>query len=216
MIGWPRIRDAQPNTVHFNVTDLQRLGLIRSVITQNVDRLHQRAGSANTIDLHGRLDQVKCLDCGAMVTREAIQHWLEAHNPMTAGQEAAPRPDGDADLPDALIAEFAVPDCLQCGGVLMPDVVFFGGNVPRARIEACFDAINVCDGLLVIGSSLNVYSGYRFCRHAASLGKKIVILNKGITRADDLCSEKYTDNPFLILKAATSQILTNEGVNTHG
>ena len=216
VIGWPRVRDAQPNTVHFNVTDLQRLGLIRSVITQNVDRLHQRAGCENAIDLHGRLDQVVCLDCDATVTRESIQQWLERHNPTLDIAGAIPQPDGDADLPDALIADFAIPDCTACGGTLMPNVVFFGGNVPRARIDACFEAINSCDGLLVLGSSLNVYSGYRFCRHAASMGKKIVILNEGITRADDLCDEKYTDAPFLTLNAATTRLVASEGDRAHG
>ena len=168
-LGWPRVGAAQPNASHTALVKLEQAGLLTGVITQNVDRLHQRAGSQRVIDLHGRLDQVKCLDCGHITTREAIQNWIEAHNALPNASALKLRPDGDADLPGNYVSDFRVPQCQQCGGVVMPEVVFFGGTVPRPIVDECYQMIDASEGMLVIGSSLSVYSGLRFCRYAVNL-----------------------------------------------
>ncbi len=192
MRGWPAVRDARPNAAHRALAALERSGRVGTLITQNVDRLHQQAGSHRVIDLHGRLDRVRCLDCGAHQCREALQQQLTAMNPLAASAPPAKaRPDGDADLPDALVEKIQVPDCKACGGVLMPDVVFFGGTVPRPRVQTCMQAVDEADALLVVGCSLQVFSGYRFCRRAAEAGKTVAIINPGITRADDLADVKW-------------------------
>jgi len=190
--GWPAVQLAQPNTSHLTLVQLEQRGHIPLLVTQNVDRLHQRAGQRNVIDLHGRLDQVVCLDCGGRVERTEIQQRLAALNPhlQTAGTLA---PDGDADVPDQLVADVVVPDCLLCGGLLKPDVVFFGDSVNREIVAAINVAIEQADALLVIGSSLMVYSGFRFCRQAAAIGRPIACINPGTTRADDLFELKITD-----------------------
>ncbi|TGD73616.1 NAD-dependent protein deacetylase [Mangrovimicrobium sediminis] len=189
--GWPAVRDAQPNAAHRALAALEHDGRIELLITQNVDRLHQRAGSRRVIDLHGRVDRVRCLGCGALDERDALQGWLEANN-APAPARAAARPDGDSELPDddTALALFKVPDCARCAGTLMPDVVFFGGNVPRARVDSSLAALQRADALLVIGSSLQVYSGYRFCRKAREWNKPIALLNPGKTRADDIADLK--------------------------
>ncbi len=187
MAGWPVLRNAQPNPAHHALARLESRGRIELLITQNVDRLHQRAGSRRVIDLHGRVDRVRCLDCGAISEREALQHWLEHHNaPLKAAGEA--RPDGDSDIPEHSLADFQVPPCGQCAGVLIPDVVFYGGNVPKARVDSCRTALDRAGALLVVGSSLQVYSGFRFCRLAHAAGKPIAIVNTGATRGDALAS----------------------------
>lgn len=190
MRGWPAVRDARPNAAHLALAQLERMGHITLLITQNVDRLHQRAGSKTVVDLHGRLDQVRCMVCTAIFAREHIQHTLERTNPMRAHARHESRPDGDADVPDELVASFTNPVCEECEGTLIPDVVFFGGSVPSARVERCAGAIAAADALLVVGSSLQVYSGFRFCRLATQLGKPLVILNPGTTRADSLARLK--------------------------
>lgn len=185
MAGWPQVSRAQPNAAHHALARLESRQRIERVITQNVDRLHQRAGSRRVIDLHGRVDRVRCLDCAALSEREPLQAWLEARNgPVRDAPEA--RPDGDSAVPESTLAGFQVPECAACGGVLMPDVVFYGGSVPRARVDSCRAALARADALLVVGSSLQVYSGYRFCRLARESGKPIAIVNTGATRADDL------------------------------
>ncbi len=184
--GWPGVRDARPALAHHHLTRLEAGKHLTHIVTQNVDRLHQRAGSQDVVDLHGRLDRVRCLDCEVTVCREAIQGRLECLNPGLAGVGADVRPDGDADLPDEVVDSVQVPPCEACGGVLMPDVVFFGGSVPADRLRTCRDALDRARGLLVIGSSLQVYSGYRFCRWAAEAGKPIFLINPGTTRADHL------------------------------
>lgn len=188
MVGWPVMRDARPNAAHHQLAALEHAGHVELLITQNVDRLHQRAGSRRVIDLHGRLDRVVCLDCASVTEREALQSRLLAMNPDLCIAPGTPRPDGDRDLPDSELAGFRVPACTRCQGMLMPDVVFFGGTVPRARVDSAMEALGRADALLAIGSSLQVYSGYRFCRQAAALGKPLAIINPGPTRADPLAS----------------------------
>jgi NAD-dependent SIR2 family protein deacetylase len=186
MLGWPGVRDARPAIAHHALTRLEARGHLTLIVTQNVDRLHQRAGSHEVVDLHGRLDRVRCLDCGANTCREALQIRLEFLNPHLATLGADVRPDGDADLPDETVAGVRVPDCEVCGGTLMPDVVFFGGSVPAERVATARAALERAAALVVVGSSLQVYSGFRFCRWAAQAGKPIFLINPGQTRADSL------------------------------
>jgi len=199
VFGWPRVAAALPNATHYALAQLESAGVLSGIITQNVDRLHQKAGSHNVVDLHGRLDQVKCLDCGAMETRQNIQQMLVASNNLPTPETLTLRPDGDADLPSDVIEDFAVPECKHCGGVVMPDVVFFGGSVPQSRAQECYDLIDASRGMLVIGSSLSVYSGFRFCRYLVGQDKPLLILNQGDTRADDICTQKYDSEPFSLL-----------------
>ena len=189
---------------------MEREGRIELVITQNVDRLHQRAGSKRVIDLHGRLDRVRCLDCANLIAREDLQTWLITHNELVPASEQQSRPDGDRDLSDDNLATFRVPHCNACTGVLMPEVVFFGGTVPAARVESCKAAIERADALLVIGSSLKVYSGYRFCRHAQASGKPIAIINPGISRADDLADIRFNADAGQLLPAALAMLNPQE------
>lgn len=188
--GWPLIRDAQPNAAHFALAELEEQGLIDLLITQNVDGLHQRAGSGNVIDLHGRVDRARCMDCGTECARDQVQDLLERDNPWPSPPQKTKRPDGDMDIPDEIIHGLVLPTCQHCGGGLRPDVVFFGGFVPGPRVSGCLDALESADALLVVGSSLQVFSGFRFCRRAHQLGKPVAIINPGITRADDLAKLK--------------------------
>ena len=215
-LGWPRVGAAQPNASHTALVKLEQAGLLTGVITQNVDRLHQRAGSQRVIDLHGRLDQVKCLDCGHITTREAIQNWIEAHNALPNTSALKLRPDGDADLPGHYVSDFRIPQCPQCGGVVMPEVVFFGGTVPRPIVDECYQMIDASEGMLVIGSSLSVYSGLRFCRYAVDQGRPLIILNQGQTRADDFCTRKFSDTPFVLMAQCANAFLKNEQEPCHG
>ena len=198
-LGWPRVSAAQPNESHTALVKLEQAGLLSGVITQNVDRLHQRAGLQRVIDLHGRLDRVKCLDCGHITSREAIQRWIGTHNALPNTSSLTLRPDGDADLPAHYVSDFNVPQCEVCGGVVMPEVVFFGGTVPRPIVDECYRMIDISEGMLVIGSSLSVYSGLRFCRYAVDQGKPLIILNQGQTRADDICAHKFSEEPFTLM-----------------
>jgi NAD-dependent SIR2 family protein deacetylase len=160
---------------------------VTRLLTQNVDGLHEAAGSPDVEALHGRLSEVVCLDCGALSERAALQERLAARNPAFVDPEGAPMaPDGDADLVEAVIAGFRVPGCAVCGGVLKPHVVFFGEGVPRDRVDRSFAAVDAAEALLVVGSSLAVFSGFRFARHAARSGKPVAILNLGPTRADPI------------------------------
>jgi NAD-dependent SIR2 family protein deacetylase len=185
MRGWPRVRDARPNPAHAALARLEGQGRVVRLVTQNVDGLHQRAGSRRVVDLHGRLDTVECLDCGALCRREDVQALLLAWNPrFRARSEAGGRPDGDASVAES-IDDFRVPDCRECGGVLKPQVVFFGESVPRSRVEEAFAALDQADALLVVGSSLMVYSGYRFVLAAREKARPVAVLSLGRTRADD-------------------------------
>ena len=221
MIGWPYVRDARCNANHSALANFEKLGRTALLVTQNVDRLHQAAGSHNVVDLHGRLDRVVCLDCGAGYERERVQQELEKRNPQHARLAAVARPDGDADLSVQQVSEVVLWDCEICGGMLKPDVVFFGGTVPRERVTHCQDALAEADGLLVIGSSLQVFSGFRFCRQAVDQGKPLVILKEGTTRADDLASLKISTQALRLFRNITasmqppSQDRTHQGIN-HG
>ena len=215
-LGWPRVGAAQPNASHTALVKLEQAGLLTGVITQNVDRLHQRAGSQRVIDLHGRLDQVKCLDCGHITTREAIQNWIEAHNALPNTSALKLRPDGDADLPGHYVSDFRIPQCQQCGGVVMPEVVFFGGTVPRPIVDECYQLIDASEGMQVIGSSLSVYSGLRFCRYAVYQGRPLIILNQGQTRSDNFCTRKFSDTPFALMAQSADAFLKNEQEPRHG
>jgi NAD-dependent SIR2 family protein deacetylase len=201
--GWPAVRDARPNGAHRALARMERLGQLSLLITQNVDRLHQRAGSTAVVDLHGRLDRVRCLACGHGVDRERVQRWLLQANPDLAIGAAPARPDGDAELAGEQVDELVIPGCEQCGGTLIPDVVFFGGSVPRERVTQCAAAIARADAVLAVGSSLQVFSGYRFCREARALGKALAIINPGLTRADAIASLKLEAECESLLQAVT-------------
>lgn len=199
-IGWARFHRARPNDGHRAVAALQESGAFGSLITQNVDGLHQQAGSREVIELHGSLDEVVCLDCEAVIAREDIQAMLDDLNPgfgeMATG--TAPdgsrvssqiRPDGDIVLADDLVERFIQPRCPRChGDAVKPDVVFFGGSVPKDRVERCFALTEAAPALVVLGSSLQVMSGFRFVRRAASHGIPVVIITRGPTRGDDLAT----------------------------
>jgi NAD-dependent SIR2 family protein deacetylase len=199
-LGWRHIAGAIPNAGHHAVAELQRRGLLAGIITQNVDGLHQAAGARQVIELHGSLYRVVCLGCGQRTSRAALHERLHAANPGWAATATQLSPDGDAVLADEEAARFRIVDCQDCGGLLKPDVVFFGENVPRARVEECYALTGRAGALVVLGSSLTVMSGYRFVRHAARLAIPVVIVNHGPTRGDAHAS--------LILDAALGQTLT--------
>lgn len=190
MIGWRRFGAAGPNNAHRALARLEAAQKCELLLTQNVDRLHQAAGSSKVIDLHGRLDLVRCMGCERRFPRAAFQDALEAQNPAWVGLEAAHGPDGDADFESADFSTFTVPPCPACGGVLKPDVVFFGENVPPEKVAAAMAHLALADAVLVVGSSLMVYSGFRFVREAALAGKPVAAVNLGRTRADDFLSLK--------------------------
>lgn len=190
-VGWHHLRHAVPNAGHEAVVHLEERGLLTGVITQNVDRLHSDAGSIRVIDLHGRFDRVLCLSCGAVYTREGIARLLEKLNPGYLERVAADgdiAPDADAEITDT--EGFTVADCPVCDGMLKPDFVYFGENVPKERVRLSYAAVDDAGALLVAGSSLTVMSGLRFVRHAAKEGKPVVIINRGQTRGDALADLK--------------------------
>ena len=188
--GWSRIWQAEPNAAHHALARLEASGTVDTLITQNVDGLHRRAGSRSIIDLHGRLQRVRCMSCGRISSRAVWQRRLAESNPEWRVDSRGYAPDGDAYLGDADTNEFTVPGCHRCGGMIKPDVVFFGENVPRPRVESAYEATERADALLVVGSSLMVFSGYRFARHAREHGKPLAIINYGRTRADDIATLK--------------------------
>ena len=190
LAGWRRFRAAAPNAAHHALARLEAAGKTELLLTQNVDRLHQAAGSAQVIDLHGRLDAVRCMGCEARSPRADLQDDLARLNPGWLALEAREAPDGDADLDVADFSTFVVPPCRRCGGVLKPDVVFFGESVPRERVERAYAHLDAADAMLVVGSSLMVYSGYRFVERAAASAKPIAAVNLGRTRADALIALK--------------------------
>ncbi|MGM1058658.1 NAD-dependent protein deacetylase [Saccharothrix sp. Mg75] len=183
-LGWRTIARAAPNAGHRAVARLVGSGHLAGVITQNVDGLHQAAGTPGVVELHGSLDRVVCLSCRRTSPREELDRRLRAANPDFGGTATGINPDGDVDLADDDVRGFRLVDCADCGGVLKPDVVFFGENVPRARVDECYRLVDAADALLVLGSSLTVMSGLRFVRHAAGAGKPVLIVNRGETRGD--------------------------------
>jgi NAD-dependent SIR2 family protein deacetylase len=199
-VGWRHIAAARPNAGHAAVAALEQDGLLAGVITQNVDGLHQAAGSAEVTELHGSLHRVICLSCGKRTPRPELNDRLRAANPQWTASSALINPDGDAVLAEDDIESFAVVDCAACGGVLKPDVVFFGENVPPTRVTGCYALVERASALVVLGSSLAVMSGLRYVRHAARHGLPVVIINQGPTRGDEFATVK--------LEAPLGQTLT--------
>lgn len=189
MLGWPVIAGARANAAHRALARMQQHGCVSRLVTQNVDGLHQTAGSTGVVELHGNLHNVICLDCGGAESRAAVQMLLEHGNPGLVAIAAETAPDGDARLEHGY-DDFNIPPCPGCGGTLMPDVVFFGGNIPRERVALASAALHDADAVLVVGSSLMVYSGYRLCEQARALGKPIAAINHGVTRADEFLDLK--------------------------
>jgi NAD-dependent SIR2 family protein deacetylase len=184
-LGWRTIARATPNAGHRAVAHLQQQGLIAGVITQNVDGLHQAGGARDVIELHGNLDRVVCLTCGDLLGREELDNRLRQANPDFAARVTAINPDGDVDLPDEAVEGFRTVECQLCdGGMLKPDVVFFGETVPAVRVQQSFALVECARLLLVLGSSLTVMSGRRFVLRAAKLGIPVAIVNQGPTRGD--------------------------------
>lgn len=180
MLGWPKFREAQPNVSHRALAGWRQ---VSGVITQNVDRLHHKAGSRDVLELHGALEEVRCLTCASSRSRDALQLELERENARLLGTQFTLFADGDADVLDEVVRDFVVPVCV-CGGTLKPDVVFFGDSVPRPRVELAFSTLDASEALLVVGSSLTVFSGYRFVLRARERGLPVAIVNLGPTRAD--------------------------------
>ncbi len=200
--GWRRIADARPNAAHAALASLEEQGRVSTVITQNVDNLHRRAGSRNVIDLHGVLHRVRCLDCAAVTQRARLQERLAELNAGWRAAHAALAPDGDAQLADADLPDFVIADCEGCGGVLKPDVVFFGESVPAERVAEARDSVLAADALLVVGSSLMVLSGFRFARMASDAGLPVAILNRGVTRADAMATHRLAGDCGELLAGA--------------
>jgi NAD-dependent SIR2 family protein deacetylase len=205
-VGWRHMDETLPNAGHRALATLEQAAVVSGVITQNVDLLHTKAGSRAVVNLHGTYAQVICLDCGHTMSRAALADLLEAANPgFVERAEAlggiAVAPDADAVVGDT--TSFSIIDCPNCGGMLKPDVVYFGENVPKDRVEQAYSLVDEADALLVAGSSLTVFSGYRFVRHAAALGIPIAIINRGSTRGDDLATVKIDNgcSPMLALLA---------------
>jgi NAD+-dependent protein deacetylase sirtuin 4 len=187
MIGWPRLRAAPPNSAHRALASLEHAGVLTSLITQNVDRLHQAAGSRRVIELHGALAEVRCLTCGCFESRDDLQARLEQLNPGWSSKQAPLAPDGDAEL-EASLAGFRTADCRACAGLLKPNVVFFGEQVSQAVVDDAYESVAAAELLLVVGSSLTVFSGLRFVKRAHASGIPIAIVNVGPTRAKGLAT----------------------------
>ena len=205
LVGWRHFGAARPNAAHRALAALEAGGRIDLLVTQNVDGLHERAGSQAVIDLHGRLDVVRCMSCGHRVSRADLQRELEARNPQWAALDARVAPDGDVDLVADDFGSMDVPSCAVCGGILKPDVVFFGESVPRERVDAAMAGVKRADAMLVVGSSLMVYSGYRFAEAAAAAGKPIAAVNQGRTRADHLLRIKVSARCGEVLEVLLTQ-----------
>jgi len=199
MVGWERFRHARPGAAHRALAELEARGLVNWLITQNVDRLHHEAGSQQVIELHGALAEVRCLDCGNLEARESVQARMRNANTSWTAHATSIAPDGDADLPDHVIDSFNVPSCAQCGGVLKPNVVFFGDNVPRPVVERAYSWIDAAEALLVAGTSLAVFSGYRFLVRAKDRRIPIAIINRGPVRGEE--------HALLKLEASTGETL---------
>lgn len=187
-IGWPTFDAASPNPGHRALARLETAGLINGVITQNVDRLHQEAGSTRVVELHGALAEVQCLQCKQLTSRDALQERLVTRNPGWTDRVATLAPDGDADIPHSATRDFEVPSCRHCRGTLKPHVVFFGENTSPSRVEKAWMLLEEADVLLVTGSSLTVYSGFRFVRGAVESEQPVGIVNLGETRGTPLSS----------------------------
>ncbi|HSK23719.1 MAG TPA: NAD-dependent protein deacetylase [Egicoccus sp.] len=218
-LGWHRIAAARPNAGHLAVAALQAAGRLSGVVTQNVDGLHTAAGTDGVIDLHGRLDTVVCLDCGVRRPRLELGLRLDAVNPGfrtgPAGRAASHRPDGDVVIPEDVVARFRVVGCRGCGGVLKPDVVFFGEHVPSARFRAALDLLDRSASLLVLGSSLMVGSGYRFVTAAVRRGLPVAIATRGTTRGDRHAGLKVDAALGEVLPALAAEAAGRTGRQAH-
>ena len=215
MVGWPRMNEAQPGRAHAALAQLQHAGHVERLITQNVDGLHQAAGSEDVIDLHGRLDEVACQDCGLVLPRADWQGTIADANRDFRALVSSVReaPDGDAIIEGADYSAFTVPDCPRCGGIIKPEVVFFGENVPRERVDAAYAAVADANALLVVGSSLMVFSGFRFARRTRELDKPLYIMNRGRTRADDIATAKVSAGAAEALEALTAALGVSDTAN---
>lgn len=205
--GWPTVAQAAPGRGHQALAQMERLGCVDQILTQNVDGLHQKAGSSRVLELHGALAAVICLSCARSHPRALVQEWMAAANSGIAVDAAVAAPDGDADVAEEHYAGFSVPDCPACGGMLKPDVVFFGDSVPKQRVTAAMDAIAAASGLLVVGSSLMVYSGFRFVEFARRAGKPVMAINLGITRADHLLDAKVEQDCDAFLDGLRTRLM---------
>lgn len=212
-IGWRRFAAARPNPAHEVVAGLQRRGHLDTVITQNVDGLHQRAGASGVLELHGSLARVVCLACGDESRRDDLDARMGADNPGFANSaQGALRPDGDVELAPEVVERFVAPTCLLCGSdLLKPDVVFFGESVPKALVETCFAAVEAATALVVLGSSLQVMSGLRFVRRAAARGVPVAVVTRGATRGDDLADVRL-DAPLGVALPQLAARLTRDAV----
>jgi NAD-dependent SIR2 family protein deacetylase len=211
MLGWPRMRAALPNAAHRALAVLERAGRLSGVVTQNVDGLHVSAGSRALVELHGALRHTLCLACGTLHEREQVQRALERLNPAFSRRAAQLLPDGDAELPAERLAEFQLHEC-ECGGVLKPHVVFFGENVPAQRVARAMALVEQAAALLVVGTSLAVYSGLRFVRAAAARGLPVGIVGLGETRGDALASLRVEAGAGATLSALCAALIGPEGI----
>lgn len=199
--GWPAIRRAQPGTAHRALAALSGNGRLAALVTQNVDGLHRRAGTGSVIELHGNLARVACMQCDGRFRRQEVQTWLQGLNPGWSPEVLEMNPDGDAELDERSYPGFRIADCPDCGGILKPDVVFFGESVPAARVTAVREALAASEAVLVVGSSLVVFSGYRIVREGVAAGLPVVAVNRGRTRADDLLRFKVAGDCDQVLGA---------------
>lgn len=212
-VGWEKFANKQPNPAHHALAAMERAGLLTGLITQNVDRLHHAAGSRDVVELHGALADVRCLECGAVELRAALQRRLDARNPGWSSLRVEMAPDGDAELPMELVDRFVVADCDACDGPLKPDVVFFGEGVPRERVERAYRAVDAADVLLVVGSSLAVFSGFRFVRRAADRGQRIAIVNLGESRGDAYADVRVEGRAGTVLPALAEALARGAGLD---
>lgn len=204
--GWRRFANATPNPAHRALADLESLGKVEMLVTQNVDGLHRMAGSRNVIDLHGNLSKVRCMDCGNTHDRARFQDSLRDANPNWHAEVIRYKADGDAEIADDRQQDMSIPGCDACGGVVKPDVVMFGESVPKVRVQRALSATDRATALLVVGSSLMVFSGFRFARHASAKRMPIAIINQGRTRADDIATLKIERDCGTVLSAALSAV----------
>jgi NAD-dependent SIR2 family protein deacetylase len=209
-VGWQRFSKAVPNAAHEALATLEASGKVDTLITQNVDELHSRAGSRKVIDLHGKLSKVRCLECDAIVERAEYQVALKASNPHWHASVSAVRADGDVELQNVDECVFNVPGCETCGGMMKPDVVMFGESVPKMRVQEAMEAVERADALLITGSSLMVFSGFRFARHASATGTPIAIVNQGRTRADDLAALRIDADCAELLPLAAAAVTASD------
>lgn len=211
MVGWERFRDARPNPAHAALAALEAAGIVTGLVTQNVDRLHHAAGSREVVELHGALAEVFCLACGALEDREPLQARMHADNPWWKDAPVRAAPDGDADLDPEWLERFVVPACTACGGVLKPKVVFFGDSVARPVVDRAYALVDSAKVLLVAGTSLAVFSGYRFLRRAHERSIPIVIVNRGAVRGEEHAALKIEASTGAVLASAAERLTSAGG-----